>query len=46
MARTGGRAPRKLAEMSSASSECAICGNTVVRKGGTEFGVGEDPISR
>ena len=45
-ARTGGKAPRKLAEMSRARRLRAICGRVEVRKEGTELGVVDDPIRR
>jgi hypothetical protein len=45
-ARTGGKAPRKLAEMSRARRLRAICGRVEVRNEGTELGVVDDPIRR
>lgn len=45
-ASAGGKATRKLAEMSSARSEWQICGSVLVRKVGIAFGVLEEPTRR
>lgn len=45
-ARTGGRAPRKLVEISRARRLWHICGRVLVRKDGTALGVGEEPMSK
>ena len=42
----GGRATRKLAEISRASSVLAMEGSVVLRKDGTLFGVLDEPISK
>ena len=42
----GGRALRKLTEISRASKEELIWGNVVARNDGTALGVDDDPISR
>jgi hypothetical protein len=44
--RAGGRAPRKLVEMSRASNVVLIVGRTVVRNEGKALAVIEDPISK
>lgn len=45
-ARTGGSAPRKLADMSSASNVPAMPGKVLARKEGTALGVVDEPIRR
>jgi hypothetical protein len=44
--RAGGRAPRKLAEMSRASNVVQIGGRTLVKNAGKALGVLEDPMSK
>lgn len=46
VAKPGGSAPRKLAEMSSAKRVNDICGKAEVRKAGTALGVVEEPTRR
>lgn len=45
-ASAGGKATRKLAEISSARSELQICGSVFVRKAGMKLGVLEEPTRR
>ena len=45
-ASAGGRATKKLAEISRARRVVVICGSELVRKEGTAFGVVDDPMSK
>jgi hypothetical protein len=44
--RAGGRAPRKLADMSRANNVVLMVGRTVVRKAGKALGLLEEPMSK
>jgi hypothetical protein len=44
--RAGGRAPRKLAEMSRANNVVLMVGKTEVKNAGNALAVGEDPMSK